>query len=100
MGLEWIAGDDLLTVRTDKDFLLKTEWTQRQIFSTVLHVFDPLVFLAPFVIRESMLMKRIWQTQGQRQDSPIAEDINTEFNKWVQERSNPKQLYELSYTPL
>ena len=37
-------------------------------------------------------MKRIWQTQGQKWDSPIAEDINTESNKWVQEWNNSKQL--------
>ena len=37
-------------------------------------------------------MKRIWQTQGQRWDSAIAEDINTEFNKWVQEWNNSEQL--------
>ena len=37
-------------------------------------------------------MKRIWQTQGQRWDSPIAAGINTEFNKWVQEWSNSKRF--------
>ena len=37
-------------------------------------------------------MKRIWQTKVQKWDSPKAEDINTEFNKWVQEWSNSKQL--------
>ena len=83
LGLEWIAADDLLTVRKDQEFLQKTNWTQRQVLSTVSQVFDPLV--APFVIRGKMLMKRIWQTHGQKWDSPIAEDINTEFNKWVQE---------------
>ena len=92
MGLEWIAADDLLTFRKNQEFLQKTNWTQRQALSMVLHVFDPLGFMAPFVIRGRMLMKRIWQTQGQKWDSPIAENINTEFNKWVQEWSNSKQL--------
>ena len=92
LGLEWIAADDLLSVRKDQEFLQKTNWMQRQVFSTVSQVFDPLGFMAPFVIRGRMLMKRIWQTQGQKWDSPIAEDINTEFKKWVQEWSNSKQL--------
>ena len=48
--------------------------------------------MAPFVIRGRMLMKRIWQTQGQKWDSPIADDVNTELNKWVQEWSYSKQL--------
>ena len=91
-GLEWIAADDLLTVRKDQEFLQKKNWTQKQVLSTVLQVFDPLEFMAPFVIRGRVLMKRIWQTQGQKLDSPIAEDINTEFNKWVQQWSNSKQL--------
>ena len=89
LGLEWIAADDLLTLRKDQEFLQKTNW---QVLSTVSHVFDPVVFIAPFVIRGRMLMKRTCQTQGQRWDSPIAEDINTEFKKWMQEWSNSKQL--------
>ena len=92
LGREWIAADDLLTVRKDQAFLQKKNWTQRQILSTVSQVFDPLGFMAPFVIRGRMLMKRIWQTQGQKWDSPIAEDINTEFKKWGQEWGNSKQL--------
>ena len=76
LGLEWIAADDLLIVRKDQEFPQKTNWTQRQVLSTVLQVFDPLGFMAPFVIRGRMLMKRIWQTQGQKWDSPIAEDIH------------------------
>ncbi|XP_075264154.1 uncharacterized protein LOC142356060, partial [Convolutriloba macropyga] len=67
----------------------KTNCTQRQVFSTVSQVFEPLRFMASFVIRGRMLIKRIWQTQGQRGDSPIAEDINTEFSKWLQEWNPP-----------
>ena len=92
LGLEWIASDDLLTVRKDQEFPQKTNWTQRQVLSTVSQVFDPLGFMTPFVIRGRMLMKRIWQTQGQKWDSPVAEDLNTEFNKWVQEWSKSEQL--------
>ena len=90
-GPEWIAADDLLTVRKDQEFLQVTNWTQRQYLSTVSQVFDPLGFMAPFVIRGRMLMKRIWQTQGQKRDK-ITKDINTDFNHWVQEWSNSKQL--------
>ena len=92
LGLECIAADDLLTVRKDNEFLQKTNWTQIHVLQTVLQVFDPLGFMAPFFIRGRMSTKRIWQTQGQRWVSPIAEDINTEFNKWVQEWSNSKHL--------
>ena len=86
LGLEWIAADDLLTVRKDQEFLQKRNWTHRQVLSTVSQVFDPLGFMALFVIRGRMLMKPIWQTQGQNLD------ISTDFNKWVQEWSNSKQL--------
>ena len=94
LGLEWIAADDLLTVWKEQEFLFlqNTNWTQRQVLSTVSQVFDPLGLMAPFLIRGRMLMKRIWQTQGQRWDSQIAAGINTEFNKWVQEWSNSKQF--------
>ena len=57
LRLEWIAADDLLTVRKDQEFLQKTNWTQRQVLSRVSQVFDPLGFRASFVIRGRMLMK-------------------------------------------
>ena len=82
LGLERMATDDLLAVRKDQEFLQNKNSTQIQTLSTMSQFFDPLGSMAPFVIRGRMLMKRIWQTKGQRWDSPIAEDINTEFNKW------------------
>ena len=55
LGLEWIAGDNLLTVRKDQEFLQKTNWTQGS--DSFVQKFNPLGFMAPFVIRERMLMK-------------------------------------------
>ena len=54
LGLEWIAADDLLTVQKDQEYLQKRNWTQRQVLSTVSHVFDPMGVMAPFVIRGRM----------------------------------------------
>ena len=35
LGLKWTAGNDPLTVRKNQEILQKTNWTQRQVLSTV-----------------------------------------------------------------
>ena len=55
--------------------------------SVVSSVFDPLGFLAPFVIRGRIILKGIWQTRGQQWDSFIEENLNNQFSDWVAELS-------------
>ena len=92
LGFEWIAINDMLTVRKEQEFPQKTNCMQRQLLSTVLQVFDPLGFMAPIFIRGRMLMKRIWQTQCQKCDSTTAEKISPSSKNWVQECSNSELL--------
>ena len=60
-------------------------WTQRKVLSVVSSVFDPLGFLAPFVIRGRIILKGIWQTRGQQWDSYVEENLNNQFSEWVSE---------------
>ena len=85
LGIEWISDQDQLTIRRNLEFSTKESWTQRQLLSTVSQVFDPLGFLAQFLIRGRLLMKRFWQLQGQKWDVAIASDINCIFNDWIKE---------------
>ena len=67
------------------EFELETRWTQRKVLSVVSSVFDPLGFLAPFVIRGRIILKEIWQTRGQQWDSYIEDNLNDQFSDWISE---------------
>ena len=77
LGIEWISDQDHLTNWRELEFNTKNKWTQWKFLTTSSQSNDLLRFLAPFVIRCRLLLKRIWQTQGQTCDAAIAGEINT-----------------------
>ena len=85
LGLEWNNNTDTLKVCRGMEFELETRWTQRKVLSVVSSVFDPLGFLAPFVIRGRIILKEIWQTRGQQWDSYIEDNLNDQFSDWISE---------------
>ena len=85
LGLEWNNINDSLKVCRGLQFEPESQWTQRKVLSVVSSVFDPLGFLAPFVIRGRIILKGIWQTRGQQWDSFIKENLNNQFSDWVAE---------------
>ena len=85
LGLEWNNVDDTLRVCRGTHFEPVAQWTQRKVLSVVSSVFDPLGFLAPFVIRGRIIMKQIWQTKGQQWDTAISDSLSDEFSNWVAE---------------
>ena len=85
LGLEWNNKNDTLKVCRGMQFEPESLWTQRKVLSVVSSVFDPLGFLAPFVIRGRIILKGIWQTRGQQWDSYVEENLNNQFSEWVSE---------------
>ena len=85
LGLEWNNKTDTLKVCRGMDFEPEVNWTQRKVLSVVSSVFDPLGFLAPFVIRGRIILKGIWQTRGQQWDSFIEDHLNSQFTDWILE---------------
>ena len=65
LGLEWNNINDSLKVCRGLQFEPESQWTQWKVLSVVSSVFDPLGFLAPFVIRGRIILKGIWQTRRQ-----------------------------------
>ena len=57
LGLEWKNKTDTLKVCRGLQFKPENYWTQRKVLSIVSSVFDPLGFLAPFVIRGRIILK-------------------------------------------
>ena len=85
LGMEWNNVTDTLKVCRGHSFEPKPHWRQRKVLSVVSSVFDSLGFLAPFVIRGRIILKRKWQTRGQQLDLNISDNLNDDFHSWVPE---------------
>ena len=85
LGLEWNNATDTLKVCRGHSFEPIPHRTQRKVLSVVSSVFDSLGFLAPFVIRGRIILKRKWQIRGQQLDSNISDNLNDDFHSWVPE---------------
>ena len=77
------------------NFEPESRWTQSKVISVLSSVFDPLEFLAPFVIRGRIILKDIWQTKGQKWDCYIDENLNNQFADWIAEL-NAGETFEVS----
>ncbi len=58
--------------------------TRRQLLSIIASLFDPLGFLAPFLVRAKILLQRIWQL-GLTWDEPLPQDLLVEWKLWEAE---------------
>ena len=77
LGLEWNNVSEALKVCRRMYFEPESRWTQCKVLSVVSSIFDPLGFLAPFVIRRRIFLKGIWQTIGLQRDCYIEENLTT-----------------------
>ena len=50
--------------------------------SFVSSVFDPTGLVAPYTVRERLLLKEIWRIHGQQWDDELPVDIKTKFLAW------------------
>ena len=94
-GLKWNNFSDALKVCRGTNFEPESRWTQSKVLSVVSSVFETLGFLSPFVVRERIILKGIWQTKGQQWDSYIGESLNNQFADWIAEL-NAGEAFEVS----
>ncbi|XP_055622808.1 uncharacterized protein LOC129766312 [Toxorhynchites rutilus septentrionalis] len=57
--------------------------TKRQVLRTVMKLYDPLGFVAHFVVQGKILMQEIWRT-GTNWDEPIAEQLHDLWARWME----------------
>ena len=62
----------------------KPAHTRRQLLSIIASLFDPLGFLAPFVVRAKILLQKVWQL-GLAWDDPLPLDLLAEWQMWESE---------------
>ena len=58
--------------------------TRRGILSTVAPVYDPLGFLAPFVLTGKQLLQEMCK-QGAGWDDPLTEELQSRWERWTED---------------
>ena len=67
---------------TAKNISLANKITKRLVLSTIAKVFDPLGFLAPFVVKGKVLMQEIWRG-GYDWDTELSFELQKRFMDWI-----------------
>ncbi|XP_062713936.1 uncharacterized protein LOC134290758 [Aedes albopictus] len=57
--------------------------TKRQVLRTIMKLYDPLGFVAHFVVHGKILMQEIWRS-GTNWDEPIAEHLLAIWSRWIE----------------
>ena len=87
MPVERALGVGWDTQRDNFVFIVKKRppaQTRRQLLSIMASLFDPLGFLAPFLVRAKILLQRVWQL-GLAWDDHLPQDLLEEWQLWEAE---------------
>ena len=84
LGMEWNVQDDYLHFQGYSDLArsLPSKVTKRLIASVVPRLFDPLGFLAPFILEGKKILHDTWQRKL-TWDEPVPEDILYAWREWL-----------------
>lgn len=106
LGVWWNVEQDLLKFKLNlreehlKILDEKKIPTKREFLKIMMSLFDPLGFIAPFIVHAKIILQEIWKANI-NWDEKITEDLNVEWNKW---KSGLKNLENFSvprcYTPV
>ena len=69
LGIQWCTGGDDFQFNVN---ISPNPSTRRDILSTIASIFDPLGFLAPFVLKGKIILQDLCK-QGQEWDTPVEE---------------------------
>ena len=78
----WDHVKDTLVVSRGVDRPLDKAITQRTVLSFVSSVFDPIGLVAPYTVKDRLLLKDIWRISGQKWDDDLPEEIKKQFLEW------------------
>ena len=83
LGVTWLPEEDVFTFIAnppEKDFPL----TKRNFLKKIAKLFDPVGFLAPFLIRAKILLQEMWAA-GMDWDDLFLGDLASKARKWFKE---------------
>ena len=83
LGISWTATDDQFSFHyspPEKEFV----YTKRNVLRCTATIFDPLGFLAPFILLAKLMMQQAW-VQGLSWDEHLPEEHRRTWKQWFQE---------------
>ncbi|XP_058810967.1 uncharacterized protein LOC131675845 [Topomyia yanbarensis] len=89
LGMIWLPNEDVFTFavkfRDDIQPLLddSRKPTKREVLRVIMSIFDPLGFVAPFVVHGKCLIQDIWRSKV-GWDEKVPDEIFSRWKKWVQ----------------
>ncbi|XP_062557202.1 uncharacterized protein LOC134222066 [Armigeres subalbatus] len=88
LGVVWVPAGDYFTFnRNGLEDVLATESTiptKRQVLRIVMKLYDPLGFIAHFIVQGKILMQEIWRS-GTAWDEPIKEQLHDLWTRWTEQ---------------
>ncbi|KRX20154.1 hypothetical protein T07_9119 [Trichinella nelsoni] len=81
LGIVWDSANNELAYGVPPDVDLWSSDTKCQLISVTTKLYDPLGYLAPYVIRAKVLFQRLWQN-GLNWDDETLSDLQKEWQTW------------------
>lgn len=89
LGVKWNVNSDTFSFSISLD---EKPATRRGILSTVASVFDPLGFLAPFLLLGKKVLQEMCQ-KGIAWDEPLPKDLEPQWKNWLDDLENLQKLH-------
>ena len=86
LGLSWDSQKDVITFTFDK--LLKHpdgKATKRSMISELASCFDPMGYVAPWIIKARIMFQKTWDDENMQWDDLLPFDLNKEWEEWRDE---------------
>ena len=85
LGVKWNLNSDKFTFSSTLSAEIK--YTKRGILKITSSIFDPLGFLAPFILTAKLLIQELWR-QKYDWDQEVSEQIRKQWKTWIDELSD------------
>ncbi len=87
LGLKWDTEDDSFVWDVAKklpQFLTTDPVTPRALVSAIYSLFDPLGFIAPYLMKAKLLLQML-SRKGVGWDDPLGEDERAQWRRWLED---------------
>ena len=89
LGVIWDTNSDCFVYEVVKRNIADT---RRKMLSLIASLFDPIGFLAPFLVRAKILLQQVWQC-GIGWDDVLPSELLEEWSKWQEELDGISQFH-------